>query len=81
MSGVTGVSPLLRDYFRSKSQQILAASSEAVSAHTGLRGTHREEVVGNYLRHILPRRFEVGRGMISGSTIAVGSAMSSFGTP
>lgn len=60
------VSLRLRDYFRSKTQQLLAASSEAVSPHAGLRGTHREEVVGTYLRHILPRRFEIGRGMVHG---------------
>jgi len=59
-------SELVRDYFQSKSKQLLAASDEAVCDHNGLKGSHREEVIRIYLRDILPARFGVGHGMVYG---------------
>jgi hypothetical protein len=56
----------LRQYFQSKSQQLLAAAQQAVCEHTGLQGSHRELIISLYLGEILPRRFGVGRGMVYG---------------
>ena len=57
---------LVRQYFRSKAAQLRAASELAVCEHGGLLGGHREEIHRSFLREILPRRFEVGRGMVYG---------------
>jgi hypothetical protein len=35
--------------------------------HSGLAGSHREQVQRIYLQEILPKRFEVGRGMVYGA--------------
>lgn len=57
---------LVQRYFRAKRRQLLAMGSLAVCEHTGLIGGHREEFQRVYLREVLPRRFEVGRGMVYG---------------
>jgi hypothetical protein len=57
---------LVQRYFRAKREQLLAMSSLAVCQHTGLVGGHREEFQRVYLREVVPRRFEVGRGMVYG---------------
>ncbi|MFJ2732275.1 DUF6602 domain-containing protein [Streptomyces sp. NPDC087317] len=53
-------------YFRTKSRQLLATSELPVCEHSGLSGSHREEFQRVYLKEILPRRFDVGRGMVYG---------------
>lgn len=58
---------LLSQYFRSKTLQLLAASDEAICEHSGLKGSHREDLIKIYLNHILPQRFDVGRGMVYGA--------------
>lgn len=57
---------LVRQYFQSKSRQLLASAEQVVSQHSGLRGSHREEVLRIYLADVLPKRFEAGKGMIYG---------------
>jgi hypothetical protein len=56
----------VRKYFRVKAAQVAAIAELAVCDHTGLAGSHREELHRVYLREILPRRFQVGRGMVYG---------------
>ncbi|MET7603208.1 DUF6602 domain-containing protein [Streptomyces avermitilis] len=53
-------------YFQAKSRQLLATSDLAVCEHPGLSGSHREEFQRIYLREVIPRSFEVGRGMVYG---------------
>jgi hypothetical protein len=54
----------MQRYFRSKARQLIAAADQSVCGHPGLIGSHREEIQRVYLRDILPKRFEVGRGMV-----------------
>ncbi|HEY6141449.1 MAG TPA: DUF6602 domain-containing protein [Thermoanaerobaculia bacterium] len=54
------------DYFRAKRRELMALAELPVSAHAGLRGSHREEVYRTYLSEILPHRYSVGRGIVYG---------------
>jgi len=56
----------VRKYFRAKAAQVAAVAELSVCDHAGLIGSHREELHRVYLREILPRRFQVGRGMVYG---------------
>jgi hypothetical protein len=56
----------VRRYFQVRSRQLAAAGDLPVCEHSGLSGSHREEIQRVYLREILPKRFEVGRGMVYG---------------
>lgn len=56
----------IEEYFRAKTQELLAASKLPVTDHGGLRGVHRELVVDRFLREVLPSRFEVGHGQVHG---------------
>lgn len=56
----------VRDYFRVKSRQLRASADLAVCDHNGLSGNHREELQRIYFNEVLPRRFEVGSGMVYG---------------
>lgn len=56
----------IRTYFRAKTAQLRALAELAVCEHTGLIGSHREQLNRIYLQEILPKRFSVGRGMIYG---------------
>jgi len=56
----------VKQYFRVKSRQLMASAQLPVCEHPGLVGGHREELQRIYLREILPKRFEVGRGMVYG---------------
>ena len=56
----------LRSYFRSKRGQLLADVSAAGAPHSGHAGSHREALIRDYLRAILPRRLEIGRGIVFG---------------
>lgn len=56
----------IQSYFRSKSQRLLAEAEEVVTEHSGLRGSHRENVIRIYLSDILPRRYVTGSGMVYG---------------
>lgn len=53
-------------YFQAKTRQLLATSDLAVCDHPGLSGSHREEFQRIYLREVIPRSYEVGRGMVYG---------------
>src|SRR5438270_222197 len=55
---------LVRRYFRVKTQQLKASANLPICEHSGLIGSHREELQRVFLREILPQRFCVGRGMI-----------------
>ncbi|MDX2099998.1 MAG: DUF6602 domain-containing protein [Leptolyngbyaceae cyanobacterium bins.59] len=55
---------LIRDYFRTKSSQLSAASDLFINKHPGLIGSHREQIYRIYLQEIIPARFKVGRGII-----------------
>ncbi|HEX8065320.1 MAG TPA: DUF6602 domain-containing protein [Thermoleophilaceae bacterium] len=57
----------VRHYFRVKAAQLRAAAALPSVDHAGLSGSHREEFQRIYLREILPRRYEIGRGMVYGS--------------
>lgn len=56
----------VRQYFRVKARQLAAICDLPICEHPGLIGSHREEIYRIYLREILPKRFEVGRGMVYG---------------
>lgn len=56
----------IRTYFRAKTAQLKALADLTVCEHSGLTGSHREQVHRVYLREVLPKRFSVGRGMIYG---------------
>ena len=56
----------LAKFFRSKRRQLLAAATEADTPHGGLLGAHREALIRDLLRPLLPRRFSVGSGMVFG---------------
>lgn len=56
----------VKQYFRVKYRQLAAVGDLPVCDHPGLIGGHREELYRIYLREILPKRFEVGRGMVYG---------------
>jgi Domain of unknown function (DUF6602) len=56
----------VRDYFRIKARQLLALAELPTGDHSGLSGSHREEIQRIYLSEILPKRFTVGRGLIYG---------------
>lgn len=56
----------VRRYFRTKQRQLAAMSDLDAAGHPGLVGGHREEIQRIYLREILPKRYEVGRGMVYG---------------
>lgn len=53
-------------YFRTKAKQILTVADLSVCGHAGLTGSHREELQRLYFREILPKRYEVGRGVVFG---------------
>jgi hypothetical protein len=63
---MTELKESLTNFFRSKRRQLLAAATEANTAHAGLLGSHREALVRDFLGPLLPRRFSVGRGMVFG---------------
>ncbi len=56
----------IRSYFKVKREQILALRDLPVCEHSGLIGSHREELQRIYLKEVLPKRFQVGRGMVYG---------------
>lgn len=56
----------LQRYFQAKREQLLAMTGLPICEHNGLAGSHREELERVYLREVLPKRFEVGRGMVYG---------------
>jgi hypothetical protein len=56
----------VKQYFRVKARQLAAMADLPVCEHPGLIGSHREELQRIYLREVLPKRFEVGRGMVYG---------------
>lgn len=57
---------LIKQYFQNKADQLLAVSKQAICEHSGLKGSHREDLVKIYLGEIMPKRFEIGQGMIYG---------------
>jgi hypothetical protein len=57
----------VRRFFQAKQQQLKTSANLAICDHPGLTGSHREEFQRIYLREILPKRFEVGRGMVYGN--------------
>lgn len=57
---------LIKQYFENKADQLLAISNQAICEHNGLKGSHREDLVKIYLSEIIPKRFEIGQGMIYG---------------
>ncbi|MGG0718216.1 DUF6602 domain-containing protein [Robertmurraya massiliosenegalensis] len=62
----TETSRLIKQYFKNKSIQLLAVSDQAICEHNGLKGSHREDLIKIYLNDIIPKRFEIGQGMVYG---------------
>lgn len=58
---------LIRQYFINKTRQLLAVSEQAICEHSGLKGSHREDIIKIYLSDIVPKRYDIGKGMIYGS--------------
>lgn len=56
----------VKSYFRIKAKQIATVADLSVCGHAGLTGSHREELQRLYFREILPKRYEVGRGVVFG---------------
>jgi hypothetical protein len=63
---MSGFESHLRNYFASARLQLLAGAAAAGAPHSGLAGSHREALIREYLTAILPRRLEIGRGMVFG---------------
>jgi hypothetical protein len=63
---VTIMQELMQQYFRNKTRELIAGARQAICEHPGLRGGHREDILRLYLNSILPKRFDVGRGMVYG---------------
>lgn len=57
---------LMKQYFQNKTDQLIAISKQAICEHSGLKGSHREDLIKIYLREIMPKRYEIGHGMIYG---------------
>lgn len=66
MSNLSNTSERIKQYFRVKSRQLAAISELPNCEHSGLIGSHREQIQRVYLSEILPKRYEVGRGMVYG---------------
>jgi hypothetical protein len=60
------VHKMVRSWFSAKQAEITANARLAVVQHGGLIGSHREHFQREFLRQILPSRFSVGRGVVSG---------------
>ena len=63
---MSGFQEHLQSYFVSVRSQLLAAAPAAGAPHSGLAGGHRESLIRDYLTAIMPRRLEIGRGMVFG---------------
>lgn len=66
MTDLNNTENRVRSYFKVKRDQILASRDLPACEHTGLIGSHREELQRIYLKEILPKRFQIGRGMVYG---------------
>lgn len=64
--GNNDVGERVKQYFRVKARQLATVADLPVCEHSGLIGSHREELQRIYLSEVLPRRFEVSRGMVYG---------------
>jgi hypothetical protein len=56
----------LRSYFANTRLRLLADAAAAGTPHSGLAGSHRESLIRDYLATILPRRLDIGRGIVFG---------------
>lgn len=56
----------IRQYFRSKTKQILALSEQALSDHGGLIGSHREAILRQFFEDVFPKRYSIDKGMVYG---------------
>lgn len=52
---MNGKNDRVRDYFRVKARQLVAAAALPACEHAGLAGGHREELQRLYLTQVLPR--------------------------
>jgi hypothetical protein len=59
---------LVKQYFIEKSRQLAALADMSICQHSGLIGSHREQIYRLYLQEILPKKYAVGRGMIYGKS-------------
>ena len=55
---------ILKNFFRNKTNEIRTGSHGVIAPHSGMRGSHREEICREFLVEFLPRRYSVGRGMV-----------------
>jgi len=60
------ITDLLQQYFKNKTLQLRASAEQAICEHPVLKGSHREDLIQIYLNDILPKRFELGKGMVYG---------------
>lgn len=56
----------IQKYFRNQSKQLLSASEASIVAHPSLSGSHRENLIQEYLKKVLPKRFTIGHGVVYG---------------
>lgn len=56
----------IKKFFRGKAKQLLALAEQVATEHPGLTGSHRENIINNYLKEILPKRLGIGKGMVYG---------------
>lgn len=54
----------MRKFFREKRREITSVSHQALATHAVLRGSHREQILRDFLEDILPSRYEIGQGMV-----------------
>lgn len=66
MSNSLSTYELIQKFFQSKTDQLLAVSNQAITEHSTLKGTHRENLIDIYLKEILPQKFAIDRGMVYG---------------
>ena len=66
MTSSKDISERVRRYFQVKSRQLAAIADLAICEHSGLAGSHREQIQRVHLSEILPKRFETGKGMVYG---------------
>jgi hypothetical protein len=63
---IINIQEKIRQYFRAKTNQILALSEQALSDHSGLIGAHREAILHQFLEEIFPKRYSIDKGMVYG---------------
>ncbi|TGL07494.1 hypothetical protein EHQ43_06065 [Leptospira bouyouniensis] len=56
----------LKEFFKAKHGELMALSKQAITGNSNINGNHRELIIDRYLREILPKRFDIGSGIVHG---------------